>query len=343
MAFDVDSAGVYNGSYFGFEFSIEDSALVLLSVPWDATVSYSEGTSKGPEAMIQASMQVEIHDEDFPQMWEKGIFTLPSEVKVQEINIEAREAAKRVIAHIEKGGSELDQEVLSDVNFVNECSRWVNTYVYKTSRKALEENKVVGLVGGDHSSPLGLIAALSERSGDFGILHLDAHMDLRDGYEGFTYSHASIMRRAIEHKQVSKVVQVGVRDFSGKEASFSSKAERVESFTSSALFASRAEGKSWAEISDEIISQLPQEVYVSFDVDCLDPSYCPSTGTPVPGGLSYNEALYLLVALARSGRRIIGFDLCEVAPAEEGEWDANVGARLLYKLCNLTLSTQDEK
>ncbi len=341
MAFDVDSAGVYNGSYFGFEFSYEDSALALLSVPWDATVSYMAGTSNGPSAMIQASMQVEIFDEEFSDIWERGIFTIPVEDKISEINVEARAAAKRVIDHIEAGGKETDEVVLKDVTFVNECSTWVNINVYKAALKALEDGKIVGLVGGDHSSPLGLIGALATKYENFGILHFDAHMDLRDGYEGFTYSHASIMRRALEQKQVSCITQVGVRDFSSKEAIFASKAERVNTFSSTSLFASKAEGKTWADICNDIISTLPQMVYISFDIDCLDPSYCPSTGTPVPGGLSYEEAKYLVVALARSGRTVIGFDLCEVAPNEDNEWDANVGSRLLYKLCNLTLSSQE--
>ncbi len=341
MALDIDSAGVYNGAYFGFEFTHEESALSLLGVEWDATVSYSEGAALAPEAIIRASMQVEIHDADFPDEWKQGIFTLATDPKVSEINSEARAAAKRVISHIEKGGSELDEEVLSDVTFVNECSSWINKHVYKTSKKELETGKIVGLVGGDHSSPLGLIEALCKRHESFGILHIDAHMDLRDGYEGFSHSHASIMRRALENKQVTQLTQVAVRDFSTAEANFATKSQHITYFSDRALFAAKAESVSWKKLCEEIIATLPTDIYISFDIDGLEPSCCPSTGTPVPGGLSYNEAVYLLTSIARSGRRVIGFDLCEVAPSEGSEWDANVGARLLYKLCNLTLKTNN--
>ncbi len=340
MAFNIDSAGVYNGSYFGFEHTYDESTLSLLSVGWDATVSYCEGTSQAPDAIVRASMQVEIHDCDFPGEWERGIFTIKGDdQKVSEINTEARAAAKRVISHIEEGGSELDEAILKDVTFVNECSKWINNYVYEQSKTALDDGKIVGLVGGDHSSPLGLIEALSERYTNIGILHIDAHMDLRDGYEGFTYSHASIMRRAMENKNVSQLTQVGVRDFSEQEALFSEKSHDITSFTDRALSDSLYEGKTWSDLCYDIVKTLPQDVYISFDIDGLDQTFCPTTGTPVPGGLTYNQALYLIISVARSGRRVIGFDLCEVAPHETNEWDANVGARLLYKLCNLTLST----
>jgi agmatinase len=93
------------------------------------------------------------------------------------------------------------------------------------------------------------------------------------------------------------------------------------------------DGKSWKKQCKKIVAQLPQKVYISFDIDGLDPKLCPGTGTPVPGGLEFDQAVYLLKALVRSGREIIGFDLVEVAPGES-EWNGNVGARLLYKLCN---------
>ena len=100
----------------------------------------------------------------------------------------------------------------------------------------------------------------------------------------------------------------------------------------------KMQGESWSVLSDEIIQHLPQEVYISFDIDGLDPRFCPHTGTPVPGGLDLKEAFYLIKKVAQSGRKIIGFDLNEVAPGHTSEWDANVGARLLYKLCGWTLS-----
>ncbi len=339
MAFNPDSTGVYNGNYFGFEFSSEESTLSLMSIPWDATVSYRAGTSSAPEAIIEASTQVEIYDSHFTDQWQRGITTLEVEPKISEVNDEARLAALRVINHIEAGGDEQDSEIADDLKFVNECSEWLNTHVYNSANSEIEAGRVVGLVGGDHSTPLGLISALSEHHKEIGILHIDAHMDLRDGYEGFTYSHASIMRRSLELRGVKRLTQVAVRDYSATEAKFAAKEDRVRVFSDQSLFEAKAEGKSWAQQCSEIIDTLPQKVYISFDIDGLEQSFCPATGTPVPGGLTFNEAIYLLVALGRSGRQIVGFDLTEVTPSTQDEWNAIVGARVLYKLCNLALAT----
>lgn len=117
---------------------------------------------------------------------------------------------------------------------------------------------------------------------------------------------------------------------------------RVTMFDGPGLSASKFAGESWHSLCERIVARLPQQVYVSFDIDGLAPQYCPHTGTPVPGGLTFDEAVYLLSRVAASGRRIVGFDLCEVAPAPSGEdeWDANVGARMLYKLCLFALSSK---
>lgn len=343
MEFNPDATGVANGAYFGFTFSHASSALSLLSVPFDATVSYRDGSSCAPTAIIDASTQVEIYDAHFPDAWRRGIFTLPPDVRIEELNAVARAAATVVIDHIESGGHQTDEAIAEPLKIVNDASLWVNQNIYETAKFELDEGKIVGLVGGDHSTPLGLIRALGERNEGLGILHIDAHMDLRDGYEGFTYSHASIMRRALECTGVGSLVQVGVRDFSQTEAEFARGESRITQFADADLFAAKADGRTWSQICAEIIAVLPQKVYISFDIDGLDRAFCPSTGTPVPGGLSYNEAVYLLITLARSGRQIVGFDLNEVAPSSDqnDEWDAIVGARMLYKLCNLTLSNNN--
>ncbi len=338
MGFNPDSTGVYNGNYFGFEFSAEDSALSLLSVGYDATVSYRDGTSGGPVSIVEASTQVEIYDVHFPGVWQRGVFSVPCDLKIAQVNSEAREAAMRVIAHIESGGDETDEVVGGDIRFVNECSEWLNGVVYDSAVVELGAGRSVGLVGGDHSTPLGLIRALGERC-SFGILHIDAHMDLRDGYEGFRYSHASIMRRALEESGVEGLTQVGVRDFSEAEMEFAQGDGRIVQFLDSALFEAQACGENWSSVCQRIVDTLPQNVYVSFDIDGLQAGFCPSTGTPVPGGISYNQAVYLLLVLHNSGRKVVGFDLCEVSPNPADQWDSIVGARVLYKLCNLLLAS----
>jgi agmatinase len=174
--------------------------------------------------------------------------------------------------------------------------------------------------------------ALGER-GSYGILHIDAHSDLRDAYEGFIHSHASIMHNALHIDAISRIVQVGIRDYSEEEVeTIRGSGGRVKLFDYRGLARRRFGGESFSSIAEEIVSELPDQVYVSFDIDGLDPALCPGTGTPVPGGLLFEEALYLVERIPASGRRIVGLDLCEVSPGES-EWDANVGARVLYRLC----------
>ncbi|HQQ12694.1 MAG TPA: arginase family protein, partial [Bacteroidales bacterium] len=169
----------------------------------------------------------------------------------------------------------------------------------------------------------------------YGILQLDAHLDLRNAYEGFKYSHASIFYNALQFDAITKLVQVGIRDYCEEEADFvRSSNGRITVFYDRDIRKRMFEGSSWRELTDEMIAELPDKVYVSIDIDGLDPKLCPNTGTPVPGGLQFEELIYMLNRLKASGKEIIGFDLCEVAPGED-EWDGNVGARVLYQLIGL--------
>ena len=210
-------------------------------------------------------------------------------------------------------------------------NQWVETQVTFW----LDAGKMVGLLGGDHSTPLGYFRAQAKRHDSFGVLHIDAHKDLRIAYEGFTYSHASIMYNALKLPQLSSLVQVGIRDFCAEEKEVSdSEQNRVHVFTNAQLQRERFMGRTWAQQVEEIIAKLPQKVHISFDIDGLDPTLCPNTGTPVPGGLWFDEATYLLSELKRHGKTIIGFDLVEVAPGED-DWNGNVGARMLWHLCGI--------
>src|SRR5690606_6032202 len=153
-------------------------------------------------------------------------------------------------------------------------------------------------------------------------------------------SHASIMYNALNIPQIEKIVQVGIRDFCEQEVEVvKSSNGRVRVFTDMDLKAKEFEGENWKKICQEIIAELPQKVHISFDIDGLYPWYCPHTGTPVPGGLAYEKATYLLSQLVESGKEIIGFDLVEVAPGED-DWDGNVGARLLFHLCGVFAKSQ---
>jgi agmatinase len=327
--FDANGPGQKESNLFGLPFDAEESDIVILPVPWEVTVSYKRGTALGPEAIHAASLQVDLYDSDSPDCWKKGIHMLPLNEELQGINSELRDRAERHIRSLGEGTDE-DPEILETIN--SACEQMVE-WVEEQTTILLTQGKLVGLLGGDHSTPLGFLKALSKRYPRFGILQLDAHMDLRNAYEGFTYSHASIMHNALKLPQVSKLVQVGIRDYCEEELAFvKNSTNRVVTFFDEDLKTERYEGTTWKSQVQRIVSELPELVYVSFDIDGLDPKLCPNTGTPVAGGMEYHEAVYLLRELARSGKKIIGFDLNEVAPGSD-EWDANVGARLLFKLC----------
>lgn len=327
--FDPNDIGVANGNYFGLPVEADEADLVLLPVPWDATVSYGAGTAEGPGAVLDASLQVDLYDYYIPEAWRARIGTLPAEEALAVKGRQARSVAEAVISRLERGEDPAPEETAR----VNALCREMNDAVYAAAARQLAAGRRVGVVGGDHSTPLGAIRAAGERFGNFGILHVDAHADLRVAYEGFEFSHASIMFNVLGTvPQVTSLVQVGVRDFCEQEARLMHDDPRITAFPDAAVRRRLFEGETWGRIVEEMLAALPEQVYVSFDIDGLSPEYCGGTGTPVPGGLSFAEAEYLLARLSASGRRIIGFDLCEVAPGADGEWDANVGARMLFKL-----------
>ncbi len=335
LSFDPNAIGQPNGTFFALPYSLDEAEIVLLPVPWDATASYGTGTNKGPEAIIEASAQVDLYDADVADAWTIKLGTLAESKQIRKLNVQTRRTTERVIEELESGSSE--ESLQYDIASVNAASQLLNDYVYGEAKKYLEQDKLVAVVGGEHSAPFGLLKALNERYTGFGILHIDAHADLRKAYEGFTYSHASIMYNALEQlNNLKSLVSVAVRDYCADEAELMATDARIHAFTDASLQQAAFEGKLWADQCRDIIAALPGKVYISFDIDGLSPDNCPHTGTPVPGGLSYSQALYLLKALVASGKQIIGFDLCEVAPGKHDEWDANVGARLLYKLCCYT-------
>lgn len=329
--FNPNDIGVANGNFFGLPSSVEESDTVIISVPWDATVSYGTGTSDGPRSIMEASLQVDLFDEKIPEAWNIKAAALPEDEEICERNGKARKSVETIISHLEQGIRDRKDEAL--VKEVNDSSAWLNAKVKESALKILSQGKMAAVVGGEHSVPYGLIEALGECYEEFGILHLDAHSDTREAYEGFEYSHASIMYNSLKNvPSLSRLVQVGVRDYCSDEHRLMTTSGKIVPFTDFAIKDALFSGKSWKSICGEIIEALPENVYISFDIDALSPENCPNTGTPVPGGLSFAQADYLLYLLSLSGKRIIGFDLCEVAPGAEDEWDANVGSRILFKL-----------
>lgn len=336
--FDPSGVALDNGNLYGLPFTADTASLIVLGVPWEATVSYHAGTAQGPERVRQASSQIDLYDLDHPEAWRQGIFMPPLADHWLGLNQTARAAAGRVMEATETGLGPSDRsDLAAALTQVNQACEAMNQWVYSHSREALERGQRVGLVGGDHSVPLGYIRALTEFNPEFGILHIDAHADLRCAYQGFTYSHASIMYNVLPLPQVTRLVQVGLRDVCQEEVALMAEVgDRLIPFYDAHLKAEHYRGLSWESQCQRIIASLPDRVYVSFDIDGLDPKLCPHTGTPVPGGLDLPEVFYLLQRLVASGRRIIGFDLSEVG---DGEWDGNVGARIVYKLCCLMTLT----
>lgn len=302
----------------------EEARVVLVPVPWDATTSYRAGTSKGPAAIFEASMQVDLFDIETGRPYLAGITMLPADPHFESMNQEARALAEIII---EMGGASAGDGLAR----VNALSDEVNALVHSIVRAELGRGKIVGVVGGDHSTPFGAIRAHAER-GSFGVLHVDAHADLRRAYEGFEHSHASIMENVTRRiPEVTKLVQIGVRDFCEEELErIRASRGRIHTVFDVTIARARMEGRA-LPLFERAVAELPANVYVSFDIDGLDPALCPNTGTPVPGGLTIHEASALVGMIAASGRTIIGFDLNEVSPGDD-EWDANVGARVLYKL-----------
>lgn len=330
--FDPNGPGVA-GNLFGLPFTPATAEVVIIPVPWEVTVSYHSGTALGPLAVLEASSQVDLALKEIPGAWQLGISILPFPSDMQEESEKLRDLSTRHIRALEAGEKLLSGNPITTK--INEASENLNIYVKSTAQKWLKEKKIVGLLGGDHSTPLGLLRALGEQYDRFGILQIDAHADLRKAYEGFTYSHASIMFNALKLPAIGRLVQVGIRDYCDEELRVIERSMgRVTTYFDEDVKSQLYQGKSWESICDKIIQDLPEHVYISFDIDGLNPKLCPNTGTPVAGGLEFEQAIYLLKKLVRSGRKIIGFDLSEVAPAPDNDWDANVAARLLYQLCN---------
>ena len=340
-AFDPNSPAVANAGIYGLPFTAEESDIVLVPAPWEVTTSYGGGTAQGPAAILEASAQVDLFHPEFADLWKRGI----SMDEIPGALLKQSEAMKKEAAHVidvlVKGGTKAKKDrAAKALTLVNEESAVMEEWVEQRTGYWLDQEKMVGLVGGDHSTPLGFYRALAQRYEGFGILHFDAHLDLRNAYEGFSGSHASIMHNALDIPEVETIVSVGIRDFCEEEARvFADQAMRVRIHRSAELRREQYEGMTWREQCDRIIDQLPEFVHISFDIDALDPTLCPNTGTPVPGGFAFEEATYLLSRLAASDRIIIGFDLVEVTPGPEGDWDANVGARLLWHLCGVMAKT----
>ena len=313
-------------SLFGLPHQQEQAQVWVVPVPFEATTSFGKGTAQAPQRILEASWQVDLFDWETGHPWKAGLFLLPEEENIRVMN-------QKACAALANQKEPWPAELLETVNGMGDE---VERHVYEQTRNTLAAQKIPAIIGGDHSVPLGAIRAASEHYESFGILHVDAHADLREAYQGFTHSHASIFHNVLNRCDVQKLVQVGIRDLGEAEYNRAVEDRRIHLHSDLAIQDALARGQNFADVCHRILQPLPQNVWISFDVDGLDPSLCPNTGTPVPGGLQFREALTLLAALGQSGRKIVGFDLVEVG---DHPWDANVGARLLYKMAGWAIKT----
>lgn len=272
------------------------SRAVILPLSYEGTVTYGKGTSRGPRAIIKASQQLELYDEELDQeTYRFGIHTF----------------------------KEVEGEALSPAEMTEA--------VYRESSRLVKDKKFLVALGGEHFLSLGLVRALCDKYKDFSVLQLDAHADLRDEYQGTKYNHACIGRQLLE---LVPLTQVGVRSLSQEEANYIRDEKRLKVFYASRII----DRRDWIA---EVLSSLSPYVYLTFDLDVLDPGIMPAVGTPEPGGLGWHETLNFLRQLTEK-KKIIGFDLMEFSPQPGNIAPDFLAAKLVYKLLGYIFRSQDK-
>jgi agmatinase len=276
--------------------NFETARVLVLPLPFEATVSYGQGTAHGPRAIIDASKQVELYDREFDRepAVAYGVHTLPA------LDLHGDPALA------------IDQ-------------------IAKAVAQAAQSGKLVVGLGGEHTVSVGFGRGLAQSyEGPLTVVQIDAHSDLRNEYEGSPYSHACIARRLLEEPQIEQVLQLGIRSVCTEEVAFArANPERVRIWYVEDIHAGNWQG--------ELIARLTgRQVYLTIDVDGLDPAIVPATGTPEPDGLTWAETQAIIRTVAQSGN-IIGFDCVELAP-REGQHAADFAvAKLVYKTMTYAL------
>ena len=328
-AFDPNSPSNNPNNLFGLPHTAEEANLVVIPVPWEVTVTGRSGTANAPKQVLMASHQVDLFDRNKPSLWEHGLSFDEFPTQLITLQVEAMKCIKnyRALTAQNKGTDDPQAAVLKKA--INECCEQVNYWVKRRATNWLAADKIVATLGGDHSTCYGLVHALTEKYDDISVLQIDAHADLRVAYEGLTYSHASIMYNIMNLPQVKSLTAVGIRDFCQEEFKYIESCPEITCHYDQQIQDNISSGISWKSIVDTIVEGLGEHVYLSFDVDGLNPALCPNSGTPVPGGLEYEQVLYLIEAAVSTGKKIIGFDISECG---NDPWDGNVAARLLWRI-----------
>jgi agmatinase len=265
--------------------TLEKAAFVVVPVPYDLTTTYQGGTRKGPSAILEASCNMELYDEELDaEIYKAGIHTM--------------EPLEAVASGPEGMLGRIEAAVAG----------------------VFELGKIPVMLGGEHSITLGAVRAARKRYPKLSILHLDAHADMRVSYQGTPYSHACIGRRM---KELCPVVQAGIRSMSVEEAAYLRKSD-VPVFSAAAI---RRDG-AWV---GKLLRHLSKDVYITVDLDAFDPSVMPATGTPEPGGMLWHDVLDVIREVCRK-RRVVGFDIVELAPIPGMVAPDFLAARLTYRM-----------
>ncbi len=270
-------------------FPVKEAEAVILPIPYEATVSYGGGAKEGPEAILAASRQVELWDEQYD--WD------PSQ-------------AIRLATALP-----VFPEVSGPQAMLDKIRRLVQPWI--------SQGKFIAALGGEHTITTALVQAAQTRYPDLSVVALDAHADLRDSYDGSKLSHACVLRRLYELGR--PLTLLGTRAYSQDEYNLMRVAPRFKMFKAPELHTPAG----WQAALDHLRA-IPGPVYLSIDLDALDPSILPGVGTPEPGGLTYYQALTLIETLTQRGP-IIGLDLVELAPIPGQHMSEFTAARLLYK------------
>ncbi|MCP3659906.1 MAG: agmatinase [Bacteroidetes bacterium] len=341
----MEQKKMIRGKIYGINTNEEDASVILMPVPWEATVSPPSGTVSTPEHILKSSYNFNTFDKDYPKEYQDikiAMSPIPKEWAMLSDQLQGI-----VTGYINSLESATNKRVYSanskTIAQINQYCKDLKEYIKNGALSYLKKGKLVGIIGGDHSSCLGLIEALTSKYKEFGILQIDAQADLIDAHHGFEYSHRSVMNNVLKIPQINKIVQVGLRDYTAEEYDkIKNSKDRIVSFFDQDLKKQKLEGVIWKDICKKIVKKLPDTIYISFDIDGLDAKLCPGTAFPVPGGLEYDEVFYLFEEIVKAKKTIIGFDLCEVATGEHIEWDISVANKIIYQLIILILKSQNK-
>ncbi|NCU33131.1 MAG: agmatinase, partial [Candidatus Moranbacteria bacterium] len=271
--FNPNLTSLKTNNIFGLPFTPAKSRLVFIPVPWDVTVSNYQGTSEGPQNIFDSSFQIDLYDTFATDEWKRGMAMEKIDPKIVARNKRFRKKSSEYIKFLENGGNiEKDKRFLKLLDEVNVACEELSQLIELKSHMHLEQGRIPIVIGGDHSVSFGLLKALSKRQPGFAILQIDAHADLRENYQGFTFSHASAMSNAKKLRGVKKIVQVGVRELSYDEYNQIKKSTKtLVTFFDRDVQNRMLEGEPWAKICNDIIDELPETVYISLDIDGLQP------------------------------------------------------------------------